>query len=98
MFSLLSSSLFPFAALDVNFFQKVLDFLSSIGEFIRTIGAQVLSGIRVMLGLYPLLISALTVPGQMEIGVPPVVTLVAGVGVTVALAAIILPGFIGGRK
>jgi len=98
MFGLLSSSLFPFAALDVNFFQKVLDFLSSIGEFIRTIGAQVLSGIRVMLGLYPLLISALTVPGQMEIAVPPVVTLVAGVGVTVALAAIILPGFIGGRK
>ena len=84
--------------LDINFFQRVLDILKGIASFIDTVFSGVLASIDVLSNLFPALTQAITLPTVMGAYMPYQINLLLGVGIAVSLAAIVLPGFIGGRK
>lgn len=84
--------------LDINFFQRVLDILKGIASFIDTVFSGVSASIEVLANLFPALTQAITLPTVMGAYMPYQINLLLGVGIAVSLAAIVLPGFIGGRK
>lgn len=84
--------------LDVNFFQRVLDILKGIGSFIDTVFSGVLTSIEVLANLFPALTSALGLPSVMGAFMPYQLNMLLGLGIAVSIAAIVLPGFIGGKK
>lgn len=84
--------------LDINFFQRVLDILKGIASFIDTVFSGVAASIEVLANLFPALTRAITLPTVMGAYMPYQINLLLGVGIAVSLAAIVLPGFIGGRK
>lgn len=84
--------------LDVNFFQRVLDILKGIGAFIDTVFSGVATSLEVLSNLFPALTSALALPSVMGAFMPSQINLLLSLGIAVSLAAIVLPGFIGGKK
>lgn len=84
--------------LDVNFFQRVLDILKGIGAFIDTVFSGVAASLEVLANLFPALTSALGLPTVMGAYMPTQINLLLSLGIAVSLAAIVLPGFIGGKK
>lgn len=84
--------------LDVNFFQRVLDILKGIGSFIDTVFSGVLTSIEVIANLFPALTRALGLPTIMGAYMPSQINMLLGFGIAVSIAAIVLPGFIGGKK